>query len=89
MSYNSDIKSKIISRFGHNFKNTGSTEVQIALLTERINYLKMHFLKHKKDYHGRRGLLKIVSQRRKLLRYLKRNDVLRYTNLVTSLNLRH
>lgn len=89
MFCNSEKKNQIIVKFGHNPKNTGCTEVQIALLTKRINYLQSHFLKHKKDHHSRRGLLKIVIHRRKLLQYLKRNDVLRYTNLVTMLNLRH
>lgn len=89
MSYSSEKKAQIIAKYGNSDKNTGSTEVQIALLTERINHLKLHFLDHKKDHHSRRGLLKIVSHRRKLLQYLKRNDVLRYVNLVTVLNLRH
>lgn len=89
MSYSSKKKSKIILKFGNNSLNTGSTEVQVALFTERIDYLKLHFLKHKKDYHGRRGLLKIVARRKKLLQYLKKSNVLRYNNLVSALNLRH
>lgn len=89
MSYNSEIKHQVIFKFGNSYKNTGCTEVQVALLTERINHLKLHFSIHKKDYHSRCGLLKIVAHRRKLLQYLKRSDILRYKNLVTVLNLRH
>lgn len=89
MSCNSEIKNQVIFKFGNSHKNTGCTEVQVALLTERINHLKLHFLKHTKDYHSRRGLLKIVAHRRKLLQYLKSRDILRYKNLVTVLNLRH
>lgn len=82
-------KLNIISHFGSSVHNTGMTEVQIALLTERIDYLKQHFLKNKKDHHSRRGLLRIVSRRRKLLKYLKECNVLRYTNLIEDLGLRH
>lgn len=88
MSYSVEKRNKVISKFGYNINNTGITEVQVALLTERINHLQLHFLKHKKDYHGRRGLLKIVSRRRKLLRYLKKNNVVRYNNLIVLLDLR-
>lgn len=88
--YNSvEKKIKIISEFGCNLQDTGATEVQIALLTERINHLKYHFLKNKKDHHSRRGLLKIVARRRKLLKYLKEYNVLRYLNLIENLGLRH
>ncbi|WP_331828441.1 30S ribosomal protein S15 [Candidatus Blochmannia sp. SNP] len=89
MSWNAKRKAEIISTFGYGPKDTGSTEVQVALLTERIDYLKHHFLKHKKDHHSRRGLLKMVSHRRRLLKYLKENQVLRYTNLIKNLGLRH
>lgn len=89
MSDSNEKKNKIISKFGYNIKNTGISEVQIALLTERINHLKFHFLKHKKDHHSRRGLLKIVAHRRKLLKYLKQNSILRYTSLIKILELRH
>lgn len=89
MSDSREKKNQIVCKYGNNHKNTGSTEVQVALLTERINHLRLHFLKHNKDYHSRRGLLKIVSHRRKLLKYLKKNNVLRYINLVTVLNIRH
>ncbi|MCA9594866.1 MAG: 30S ribosomal protein S15 [Myxococcales bacterium] len=68
--------------------DTGSPEVQIALLSQRIEYLTEHFKTHKKDHHSRRGLLKLVGQRRRLLDYLKKNDVERYRNIVSSLSLR-
>ncbi|MCZ6785504.1 MAG: 30S ribosomal protein S15 [Proteobacteria bacterium] len=69
-------------------KDTGSTEVQVALLTERINELSEHFKVHKKDHHSRRGLLRVVSRRRRLLDYLKRNDMDRYRELIGRLGLR-
>ena len=68
--------------------DTGSPEVQVALLTQRIEHLTEHFKIHKKDHHSRRGLLKLVSQRRRLLNYLKKNDLERYRNLIGALNLR-
>ena len=68
--------------------DTGSPEVQIALLSQRITYLTEHFQTHKKDHHSRRGLLKLVSQRRRLLNYLKKSDIQRYLGIVASLNLR-
>lgn len=83
-----EAKAKIVSDFGHNAKDCGSTEVQVALLTAQINYLQSHFAKHKKDHHSRRGLLRMVSQRRKLLDYLKNKDVAHYTTLVKRLGLR-
>ncbi|QOI10752.1 30S ribosomal protein S15 [Blochmannia endosymbiont of Colobopsis nipponica] len=81
-------KSKIIRDFGLNIKDNGSTSVQIAFLSARINYLQNHFLRHKKDHHGRRGLLRMVSQRRKLLNYLKNKSISNYVNLTDRLNLR-
>jgi small subunit ribosomal protein S15 len=69
--------------------DTGSTRVQVALLTERINSLTDHFRTHSKDHHGRRGLLKMVSTRRRLLTYLKRKDLLTYRALIAQLGLRH
>lgn len=78
----------LISKFQVHAKDTGSTEVQVALLTERINTLTEHFKVHKKDFAGRRGLLKLVSHRRCLLDYLRRKDEGRYTKLITSLNIR-
>lgn len=81
-------KQSIISNFKIHDKDTGSPEVQIALLTERINYLTEHFKVHKKDHHSRRGLLKLVSQRRSLLDYLRSNDRERYEKLIERLGLR-
>ncbi len=81
-------KSEIIGAFGKHDKDTGSPEVQIALITERINYLTEHFKVHKKDFHSRRGLLKLVSKRKKLLEYLKRKDFNRYRDIVNKLGLR-
>ena len=77
-----------IATFGANEKDSGSTEVQVALLTERINDLSNHFMVHKKDHHSRRGLLHMVSQRRRLLTYLRRNSPERYQTLIGSLGLR-
>lgn len=81
-------KQSIISNFKIHDRDTGSPEVQIALLTERINYLTEHFKVHKKDHHSRRGLLKLVSQRRGLLDYLRSNDRERYEKLIERLGLR-
>ncbi len=81
-------KEKIINKFRVHEKDTGSTEVQIALLTERINGLTTYFEVHKKDHHGKRGLLKMVGQRRKLLNYLEKRDVDRYQAIVGKLGLR-
>jgi small subunit ribosomal protein S15 len=81
-------KQELINRFHRNQTDTGSPEVQIALLTERISYLTEHFKLHKKDYHSRRGLLKLVGQRKRLLSYLKRKDSERYYTLVQELGLR-
>jgi len=77
-----------IATFGTNEKDSGSTEVQIALLTERINDLSSHFKVHKKDHHSRRGLLHMVSQRRRLLTYLRRNNPEHYQTLIGRLGLR-
>ncbi|MDA8227135.1 MAG: 30S ribosomal protein S15 [Desulfitobacterium hafniense] len=82
-------KQEIITKFQQHEGDTGSPEVQIALLTERITYLTEHFKTHKKDHHSRRGLLKLVGQRRGLLNYLKKNDFNRYRNIVNELGLRH
>jgi small subunit ribosomal protein S15 len=81
-------KQKIVEQFRLHEKDTGSPEVQIALLTERINYLTEHFKAHKKDHHSRQGLLKLVSLRRSLLDYLKRNDTERYRTLIEQLGIR-
>ncbi|MEZ4300614.1 MAG: 30S ribosomal protein S15 [Polyangiaceae bacterium] len=81
-------KSAIVQKFATHEGDTGSPEVQIALLSERINQLQDHFKTHKKDHHSRRGLLKLVSQRRRQLDYLKRCDIERYRKLIAALNLR-
>lgn len=85
----SERKNEIIAKFQQHEGDTGSPEVQIALLTERINYLTEHFKVHKKDHHSRRGLLKMVGQRRALLNYLKRVDINRYRKIIQDLGLRH
>lgn len=81
-------KSGIINKYQLHDSDSGSPEVQIALLTERINYLTEHFKTHKKDHHSRRGLLKLVGRRRRLLDYLKANKVDRYRAIVKQLGLR-
>ena len=81
-------KQGVIDKHRLHEKDTGSPEVQIALLSQRITYLTEHFQTHKKDHHSRRGLLKLVSQRRRLLNYLKNSDITRYVGIVSSLNLR-
>jgi small subunit ribosomal protein S15 len=82
-------KAPTIAKYQATAEDTGSPPVQIALLTERINYLAAHFKSHVKDNHSRRGLLKMVGKRRRLLTYLKRNDVARYRQIITDLGLRH
>jgi len=81
-------KEVLVKKFGENKGDTGRTEVQIALLTERIKYLTEHFKTHKKDNHSRRGLLKLVGQRRRLLDYLSRKDIARYRELIKELGIR-
>ena len=81
-------KQGVIDKHRLHDTDTGSPEVQIALLSQRITYLTEHFQTHKKDHHSRRGLLKLVSQRRRLLNYLKKSDIQRYLGIVASLNLR-
>ena len=81
-------KSDIIEKYRLHENDTGFPEVQIAILTERINQLSAHLKEHKKDHHSRRGLLKMVGQRRGLLNYLKDNDVERYRKIIGQLNLR-
>lgn len=88
MSFEPDQKKEIIEKHKTHDADTGSPEVQIALLTERITYLTGHFKVHKKDHHSRQGLLKIVNQRRRLLTYLKRNDPTRYRKLIDELGIR-
>jgi len=81
-------KNKIVEDFKRHEGDTGSPEVQVALLTERITYLTEHFKVHKKDFHSKTGLLKLVGQRRKLLNYLKNKDVQRYRELIERLGIR-
>jgi small subunit ribosomal protein S15 len=84
----SSIKAAVVKDNARSAGDTGSPEVQVALLTARINELTPHFKTHAKDHHGRRGLLRMVSRRRKLLDYLKSKDADRYTALIAKLNLR-
>ena len=83
-----EAKRDIIDRFKLSENDTGSSEVQIALLSNRIKYLTEHFKVHAKDHHSRRGLLKLVGQRRRLLKYLKNKDVERYRNVIKELGIR-
>ncbi len=83
-----DQKSAVVAKYQRAKGDTGSPEVQVALLSQRINSLGGHFETHKKDHHSRRGLLMLVNQRRKLLDYLKREDESRYTKLISDLGLR-
>ena len=82
------VKSEIITQFKTHEADTGSSEVQIALLTGRINHLTEHLRTHRKDFHSRRGLLQMASRRRKLLDYVKRHDLAKYSELLQKLNLR-
>ena len=88
MSLSTASKAKVIEEYGSAKGDTGSPEVQIALLTTAINQLTEHFKSHVKDHHSRRGLIRKVNLRRKLLAYLKEKDIARYRNIVTRLNLR-
>lgn len=88
MPITKDEKQQVIEQYGMNEKDTGATEVQIALLTSRILHLTEHLRTHKKDHHSRRGLLKMVGQRRRLLKYLKRKDLDGYRELLKKLGLR-
>ena len=81
-------KSEIVAEYGENGQDTGRTEVQIALLTERIKELTEHFKVHKKDHNSRRGLLQLVGQRRRLLDYLAKNDLEKYRSLIQKLGIR-
>ncbi len=81
-------KDKVIKEYAKHEGDTGSPEVQVALLTNRISYLTEHFKSHAKDFHSRTGLLKLVGQRRKLLNYLKNKDITRYRELINRLGLR-
>ena len=88
MSLTADEKSIIVAQYQQKEGDTGSTEVQIALLTNRINKLTGHFKEHSHDHHSRRGLLKIVSQRRKLLTYLRKKDLAKFREITKSLSIR-
>jgi small subunit ribosomal protein S15 len=88
MTLTKEAKTEVMSRFAKHEGDTGSPEVQIALLTARINELTEHLRGHKKDHHSRRGLLMLVGQRRRLLNYLRRRDITRYRELVQELGLR-
>ena len=88
MSLTQEKKQELIQKFGRSEGDTGSAEVQVALLTERINELTEHLRTHRKDHHSRRGLLMLVGKRRRLLRYLERADLDRYRQVVADLGLR-
>ena len=88
MSITAERKTALIKDYAINKDDTGSPEVQVAILTERINYLTDHFKLHKKDNHSRRGLLKMVSKRRQLLDYVKRKDEPRYQKIIDKLGIR-
>jgi small subunit ribosomal protein S15 len=88
MSITTDRKAEVIKQYGSKAGDTGSPEVQVALLSERINHLTEHFKTHVKDNHSRRGLLKLVSHRRQLLDYIKRTDEPRYQTLIERLGIR-
>ncbi len=88
MGLTTEQKQEIIDRYRLHDSDTGSPEVQVAILSERINYLTDHFKTHGKDHHSRRGLIKLVGQRRRLLNYLKNKDIERYRALIDQLGLR-
>ena len=88
MALTKDRKTEVIGTFKTHEGDTGSPEVQVAILSERINYLTEHFKSHAKDHHSRRGLLMLVGKRRRLLDYLKTKDVQRYSDLIKRLNIR-
>ncbi|WP_133407863.1 30S ribosomal protein S15 [Parashewanella tropica] len=88
MSLSAEAKAKIVAEFGRGENDTGSTEVQVALLTAQINHLQGHFKQHIHDHHSRRGLLRMVATRRKLTAYLKKTDAERYNALIKKLGLR-
>lgn len=88
MGLASEAKREIVAKHGKDASDTGSTEVQVALLTARINELTEHLREHKKDHHSRRGLLMLVGKRRRLLQYLQRSDIDRYRALIQELGLR-
>ncbi|GBD92084.1 30S ribosomal protein S15 [bacterium BMS3Abin04] len=88
MSITNEKKLELVKQFGKNEKDSGTAEVQIAILTERINSLRDHFSNHKKDHASRRGLMKMVGKRRRLLDYLKRKEIQRYRTVIKQLGIR-
>uniref|UniRef100_A0A7V5XFS5 Small ribosomal subunit protein uS15 n=1 Tax=Thermodesulfobacterium geofontis TaxID=1295609 RepID=A0A7V5XFS5_9BACT len=88
MPLDPEVKKEIIEKFRRHLNDTGSPEIQIALLSARIKQLEEHLKIHRKDFHSRRGLMKLIGQRRALLNYLKRNDFERYQNLIQNLGLK-
>jgi small subunit ribosomal protein S15 len=88
VAYTTDAKKELIEKYKQHDSDTGSPEVQIGLLTYRISYLTEHLKVHKKDHHSRRGLLMLVGKRRRLLNYVKKNDVKRYRHIIETLGLR-
>jgi small subunit ribosomal protein S15 len=88
MSLTAEAKREVVQKFGKSDGDTGSTEVQVALLTQRINHLTEHLREHTKDHHSRRGLLMLVGQRRRLLKYLQKSNLDRYRELIKELGLR-
>lgn len=89
MSITQERRLELIKKFGENEKDSGKTEVQVAILTERVANLTEHLKSNKKDHHTRRGLLKLVGKRRSLLKYLKRKDIERYRTVIKELGIRH
>lgn len=88
MAFQAEEKTEIVKKFAVNETDTGSTRVQVALITKRLQYLLDHFKTHPKDHHSRRGLLKMVGQRKRLLEYLKNKDVQAYRDLIQELGIR-
>jgi small subunit ribosomal protein S15 len=88
MAFTTEKKKAVIQEFGRSEKDTGSAEVQVALLTRRIDELTGHFKTNPKDHNSRRGLLKLVGQRRRLLNYMKKTDIAKYRDIITKLSLR-
>ncbi|MDR2337736.1 MAG: 30S ribosomal protein S15 [Deltaproteobacteria bacterium] len=88
MTLSTEQRTEVIKNYAINDRDTGSAEVQVAVITARLVYLQTHFATHAKDNHSRRGLLKLVGRRRRLLDYIKRNDVQKYRNLIQKLGLR-
>ena len=88
MSVTKENKQELIKKFGSGEKDSGKAEVQVAILTARINYLRDHFTEHKKDHASRRGLMQMVGKRRRLLDYMKKKDIERYRTIIKELNIR-